>query len=273
MPEGPEVKTVAKTLHQSLVGKELGSLWHSPARLRKAANYEALKKLEHTIIDEVSCYGKVLFISANKKTAILAQLGMTGQLKVESIEAPLMKHTHLRWPLKQSNVEIRYVDPRRFGLIDSCDEATKKDIISRLGPDPFHMAPKDHEPLISIMKKSSRAIKEILLDQSIIAGVGNIYASEALFLARINPEKRGNEISKTAYQKLVPAIIEILNLAFKNNGTSFSNYVDGSGKKGDNLEFLQVFQRDGENCLVCHTIILRIKQGGRSTFYCPKCQI
>jgi formamidopyrimidine-DNA glycosylase len=263
---------VAKTLGQSLVGKELGSLWHSPARLRKVADYGALKRLENSKIDEVSCYGKILFISANQKTAIVAQLGMTGQLKVEDIDAPLMKHTHLRWPLKHSSQEIRYVDPRRFGLIDACDEHSKKTIINRLGPDPFHMTIKDHLPLIHTMKKSSRAIKEILLDQSIVAGVGNIYASEALFLAGIDPSKSGQEISTNTYKKLVIAIVEVLNLAFKNSGTTFSNYVDGSGKKGDNLEFLQVFQRDGENCFACQTLIQRIKQGGRSTFYCPKCQ-
>lgn len=272
MPEGPEVKTVATTLHQHLVGKELGSLWHSPARLRKAADYNALKRLEHQRIDGVSSYGKVLFMSVNHTTALVAQLGMTGQLKVENCDADIAKHTHVRWPLKETNQEIRYVDPRRFGMIDACNEELKKAILERLGPDPFLMTSKDHERLKQAMKKSGRAIKEVLLDQAVIAGVGNIYASESLFLAGIDPMKQACSISEKAYEKLIFSIIEVLELAYKNNGTTFSNYVDGSGKKGDNLEYLHVFQREGLDCRACGTSIVRIKQGGRSTFYCPKCQ-
>lgn len=272
MPEGPEVKTVATTLHKNLAGKELGSLWHSPARLRKPTDYKALKRLENQRIDAVSCYGKVLFISVNHQTALVAQLGMTGQLKVEESDAPLAKHTHVRWLLKETNQEIRYVDPRRFGLIDACDEELKKAIIARLGPDPFSMTTKDHEKLKQAMKKSTRAIKEVLLDQTVIAGVGNIYASESLFLAGIDPMKQACSISAQAYEKLIFSIIEVLERAFKNNGTTFSNYVDGSGKKGDNLEYVNVFQREGLDCRACSSSIVRIKQGGRSTFYCPKCQ-
>ncbi len=272
MPEGPEVKTVARTLGQNLVGKELGSLWHSSLSLRKVVDYQRLKKLENSVVDDVLCYGKILFISANKKIAMMAQLGMTGQLKVEKINAPVLKHTHLRWPLKNTKLELRYVDPRRFGLIDACDENTQQKIIAGLGPDPFSITPKAYPALIEKMQKSSRAIKEILLNQKVIVGVGNIYASEALFLAQLHPERAGQDISADEYLRLFDAIIKILKLAYKNCGTTFSNYVDGSGKKGENLQFLKVFQREGEACLGCTSKIMRIKQGGRSTFYCENCQ-
>lgn len=272
MPEGPEVKTVARTLGEHLVGKKLGLLWHSPFRLRKDADYERLKKLENSIVNDVSCYGKVLFISANEKTAMMAQLGMTGQLKVETTKSPVAKHTHIRWPLKNTELELRYVDPRRFGLIDACDEKSKQHIINRLGPDPFSMSAEDYPALIEQMKKSSRAIKEILLDQSIVVGVGNIYASEALYRAAIHPERLGSHIGIDEYNRLIDAIIAILALAYKNCGTTFSNYVDGSGKRGKNLQFLKVFQRESEPCFQCQTAIVRIKQGGRSSFYCEICQ-
>ncbi|MCA9507429.1 MAG: bifunctional DNA-formamidopyrimidine glycosylase/DNA-(apurinic or apyrimidinic site) lyase, partial [Myxococcales bacterium] len=265
-------KTVTTTLKKQLIGKELGRLWHSSLYLRKAVDYGEFRFFENKKISDISCYGKVIFFEIENKTSLLAQLGMTGQLKVEDQDTPLALHTHLRWPLKESAQEIRYVDPRRFGLIDVCDEEKKECIINRLGPDPFCMTTKDYLPLIEAMKKSSRAIKEVLLDQAVIVGVGNIYASESLFMAGIDPKILACKISTARYQKLIAAVKDVMLLAYKNNGTSFSNYVDGSGKKGSNLEYLKVFQKEGENCSRCQTSIVRIKQGSRSTFYCPNCQ-
>jgi formamidopyrimidine-DNA glycosylase len=272
MPEGPEVKTVARTLAKHLVGQSLGELWHSPHRLRREIDYSALGRLTNQTIDDVSSYGKVLFISANKKPALVAQLGMTGQLTVCNQKAPILPHTHIRWTLKNSSSELRYVDPRRFGLVDVCDEKTKQIVLNKLGPDPFSLKKSQYDALIVAIKNSTRAIKEVLLDQAVIAGVGNIYASEALFLAKIDPQRRAADLSAIEYQRLIPAIIDVMKLAYKNCGTSFSNYVDGSGKKGINIEFVKVFQKSGEPCLVCKTLIIRVKQGGRSTFYCPRCQ-
>jgi formamidopyrimidine-DNA glycosylase len=272
MPEGPEVKTVAKTLLARLGGKELGSLWHSHLPLRRHVDYGALKRFENSIIDGIETHGKVLFFTINKKTAIMAQLGMTGQLKVQEIDEPLLPHTHLRWQLKSSNFELRYVDPRRFGLIEACDEDLKARLIKKLGPDPFTLKREDFLKLASSMARSLRAIKEVLLDQKIIAGIGNIYASEALFKAGIHPLRKASLITENEYEKLIIAVIEVLKEAFRNSGTSFSNYVDGNGQKGNNQAFLQVFQRESLPCMSCKTLIERIKQGGRSTFFCPSCQ-
>lgn len=272
MPEGPEVKTVAKTLYASIIGQRLGPLWHSDFSLRRKVDYQKLKALEHGVIDDVTAYGKVLFISVDKKTAIMAQLGMTGQLKVTTKSEVRAPHTHLCWPFQDSDRELRYIDPRRFGLIEACDESNKELIIKKLGPDPFYMSGSDIPKLIAAMKRSSREIKEVLLDQKIIAGVGNIYASEALFRAGIHPSIRAHHISDTYYQKLIRETKEVLSQAFANMGTTFSNYVDGNGLKGSNQNFLQVFQCEGLPCKRCRTRIMRIKQGGRSTFLCPQCQ-
>lgn len=272
MPEGPEVKTVARTIAHDLIGEKLGSLWHSSLKLRKPVNLDELRKLENHVVDNVSCYGKVLFIEVAKKTAIVVQLGMTGQLTVCPRDNPVLPHTHVRWSLPHSNRELRYVDPRRFGVFDCCDEKKKAAMINRFGPDPFSLSSQDAHIISAAIKKSNRAIKEILLDQSVLVGVGNIYASEALFLSRIHPETAGSSLSSKSLKRLIDAVVEVLNLAYANCGTTFSNYVDGSGTKGKNLEFLKVFQRDSQPCLTCESIIVRIKQGGRSTFFCPRCQ-
>src|SRR5580700_7443398 len=126
MPEGPEVRTVAKTLKEVLLGQKLGSLWHGHLSFRRPIDYAALAKLQDKVIDDVYAYGKLLFVSIEKKPAIFAQLGMTGQLKVEEKNADLMPHTHLRWPIKESSLELRYVDPRRFGIVEPCDEEKER---------------------------------------------------------------------------------------------------------------------------------------------------
>jgi formamidopyrimidine-DNA glycosylase len=231
-----------------------------------------MKKSQGRVISSIDCYGKILFINASEQPIIMAQLGMTGRLTVEKINAALLPHTHLRWKISSSDLEIRYVDPRRFGLINSCDVDRKKAIIDKLGPDPFSWQKKDFKKIKTKFLGSKRFLKEALLDQNMIAGVGNIYASEALFDSSISPLLRANELSEKKYEKLFISIEKIMKLAYKNCGTSFSDYVDGSGKTGDNLRFLQVFQRALKPCNKCRTKITRIIQGGRSTFFCRQCQ-
>jgi formamidopyrimidine-DNA glycosylase len=277
MPEGPEVKTVAQTLGAMLIGKRLGTFWHSDYQLRHAVDYTRIRRLEirrleQRVVDDISCYGKLLFIDVDKKPALLAQLGMTGQLTVVKASTPLHAHTHIRWALVDTDQELRYVDPRRFGLFAACDVHEKRVRLEKLGPDPFSMSSEEARQLAYAMRTSSRSIKEIILDQSVVVGVGNIYASEALFMAGISPTACGSSIALAKQQLLIKAITEVLKLAYQNCGTTFSNYVDGSGKKGQHLSFLKVFQRDSEPCTICATPITRIKQGGRSTFFCAHCQ-
>lgn len=272
MPEGPEVKTICQNLHESLHDKTLGVLWHSDLCLRKPFKTKDLKLRENKKIDKVSCYGKVIFICSQNKPILMVQLGMTGQLKVQKKETPVMPHTHVRWELKKSPNELRYVDQRRFGIFDICDEDIKNNIIKNLGPDIFDIKNAQIKSVISNMKKSSRVIKDVLLDQRIICGVGNIYASESLFLAKINPKIKANEIDDKKYHDLIKAVKAVLDLSLKNGGTTFSDYVDGRGQKGQNQKNLKVFQREHEPCFSCGHKILRIKQGGRSTFYCESCQ-
>jgi formamidopyrimidine-DNA glycosylase len=272
MPEGPEVKTIASTLKNHLIKQVLDHFWCSDKALREPIDEVSLKKLTGQSINDVSSYGKILFINVNNETKIKVQLGMTGQLIVCDITSKVLPHTHVRWRLKHTSQELRYVDPRRFGVFNICDDEKKEQVISILGPDPFFLTKSDYPNLIKKCQKSRRSIKDILLDQNILAGVGNIYAAEALFLSGIYPDEKACDILDSHYEKLFEAVINVMRIGYKNGGTSFSNFVDGSGKKGKNIDFVKVFQRQGQPCHICQTKIERIKQGGRSTCYCPKCQ-
>lgn len=132
MPEGPEVKTVARTLAQSLVGRTLDTFWHSSFSLRIKVDYQQFERLCGHSVDDVYSYGKVIFIGVNKKPALIAQLGMTGQLVVVKKTTPVLPHTHLRWSLLGQEDELRYVDQRRFGLINVCDEAQERLVLKKL---------------------------------------------------------------------------------------------------------------------------------------------
>jgi formamidopyrimidine-DNA glycosylase len=271
MPEGPEVRTVARTLSEELKGRRLGGLWQSGLKLRLPVDFAALKGHENRVLEEVASYGKMLFITSEQKTILLVQLGMTGQLVVCPDDAPVKPHTHIRWKLDNQK-ELRYIDPRRFGLFASCSDAERERLVKRLGPDPFSMTNGCETSLIASIKKSARPIKDVLLDQAVIAGVGNIYASEALFSANVHPARRACDVSESELRALIGHVERILKVAYENRGTTFSNYVDGAGEKGNNQNFLKVFQRCGQPCPTCSSLIERIKQGGRSTFFCAKCQ-
>ena len=272
MPEGPEVKKIAHTLNLSLKNNCLGEIWLSGLKLRKEINTTMLKSRQNMTVTSVDCYGKILFIHTNKQPILMAQMGMTGQLIIEDQSALLKPHTHVRWQIKNTSKELRYIDIRRFGLIDSCDKVKKTQILSKLGPDPFNLDKAGVAKITNSFKKSAKSIKEVLLDQKVLVGVGNIYASEALFNSHINPYTKACDLSTVQAKKLIDSVISILKKAFLNGGTTFSDYVDGDNKKGKNQQFLQVFKREKEPCFICQTNILRIKQSGRSTFFCPSCQ-
>ena len=272
MPEGPEVKKIAASLTKELMPFELGKLWLSTKPLRKRVDEVILKTRENTMVEKVEAYGKILFFYSAGQPVLTAQMGMTGQLKLVNSATDIEPHTHIRWKIKNSTKELRYVDIRRFGLVDVCDERRRREILSKLGPDPFNLNRAGRLKIIASIQKSSRAIKEILLDQSVVCGVGNIYASESLFLARINPMKKGLDINEKKCQDLIKAVVLVLQQSYRNGGTTFSDYVDAQGNKGDNFSQLKVFKRESKPCLVCVRPVIRIKQSGRSTFFCDFCQ-
>lgn len=272
MPEGPEVKRVAQNLQEKLYNFSLGDLWCSGYKLRNNIDILKLKACSHQIIKKVDCYGKVLFIHSENNVMLKASLGMTGQLVVVKKSLSLAPHTHIRWQINNSEEELRYVDIRRFGMFEACDENLFKQTIDKLGPDPFLLSKLSKERLLNNLIKSKKNIKEALMDQSIIVGVGNIYASEALFKAQISPFIPAYQIAKDRLDNLISIIKSTLEQAFLKGGTTFSNYVDGNNQKGANQDYLLVFKRENQSCYNCKNVIMRQKQAGRSTFFCPSCQ-
>jgi formamidopyrimidine-DNA glycosylase len=271
MPEGPEVETIRRDIDPFVVGKTIHSTWASPFKLRSPINQESLSRLQGKTLHSTGSHGKLMWIATGSDDCLLIRLGMTGRLRMCSTADALEDHTHLRLTF-ETGEELRYVDPRRFGEIIFTSDSLRQMELDRMGPDPFSWNSAQKAQVVSKIKKSDRAIKNILLDQSVLAGVGNIYAAEALFVARIHPEVPGSALTKPKLNLLLDAVCEVMTCAVESRGTTFMSYVDGWGKKGDNLSRLWVFAREGEPCKVCLSPVQRLVQSGRSTFMCTKCQ-
>ena len=169
--------------------------------------------------------------------------------------------------------ELRFRDPRRFGeVVPFVGDAGLREACAGLGPDGLSLSETDRVAVAAALRRTSRTIKEALLDQRLVAGVGNIYAAEACFLAGLAPTRRGTSLTRAEALRLVGGVQETLAQGVAHRGTSFSDYVDASGDVGDNARHLWVFLREGEGCRRCGTPIARIVQGARSTFWCPHCQ-
>jgi formamidopyrimidine-DNA glycosylase len=290
MPELPEVETVARGVDARVRGDRIEDAWFGSHRepFKTPAAKQAAGLRGRRIVS-VHRTGKHIVmelgspIGASAATTALAQqgeieaqwivhLGMTGRLLVTTPEAPVAKHTHARLTL-QSGRELRFVDPRRFGRLDF-HNLRKADGKAKTG-----FAAKGLEPLLieaeefaNLFRSRKLAIKAALLNQTLMAGVGNIYADESLFRAGIRPRRSARGLTRVELEKLRRALREVLEHAIRLGGSSVSDYVDAEGVRG----FFQlehcVYQRTGEPCRKCGQAIKRIVVAGRSTHYCPHCQ-
>jgi formamidopyrimidine-DNA glycosylase len=270
MPELPEVEWVARTLRPKLVGRRIVSVESSGKKLRRPIERDKLKKLAvGATVEAVSRIGKYLLIDLSSGATLISHLGMTGWFVFKKPDEPRAAHTHVVFGL-DDGMELRYADHRRFGILRIYRTAKVKASpeLSILGVDPLE-ASFTVEYLGQLLKKTRRDVKSFLMDQTKIAGVGNIYACEALFLARISPKKKTSRVNA---EKLHAAIQQVLRAGIANRGTSFSDYVDADGLAGENQDALHVYGREGERCRVCSSVIRRLVQGARSTFYCAECQ-
>jgi formamidopyrimidine-DNA glycosylase len=193
---------------------------------------------------------------------------MTGRLRVHDASEPRAKHTHVAWALPDRR-ELRFVDPRRFGWVEAATDVDALPELRDLGPDP--LVELDTEDLRAMLASSRAPIKSFLLDQRRIAGLGNIYVSEALFRARIHPRRPARR-ARAESEILLRAIRDTLEIGIANCGTSFRDFVDATGAPGRNIEALLVYARAGEPCTVCNRPIHRRVDAGRSTFFCTHCQ-
>ncbi len=273
MPEGPEVETVRRSLEPHLVGHKLGAAWVSRNKLRTPVTTRQLSFLTGQRVLRLGRHGKLMWLDAEGGGGLLLRLGMTGKFLVEDKGSVRHPHTHVVVPIDDGARELRYVDVRRFGeVVPFHDAAERDDERARLGPDPLSWTEPERLSVVEGLKATKRTLKDALLDQSLIAGVGNIYACEALFAAGLSPLARGSSVSRAALERLTLAAQAILEDAVEHCGTTFSDFVDALGERGQNLAHVHVFQREGESCPRCGRVIERIVQGSRSTFLCRRCQ-
>ena len=283
MPELPEVETIANGVHARVSGRRILSVWTSgKSQTFKSPEPEIAAALTGSRIASVRRVGKTVVMTlipaaksrkpAPQPTEFLIHLGMTGRLLVSQHDVPLPPHTHLVLTLDDHR-EVRFVDPRRFGRLsihpqvatDSLQPAT----YSGPGLEPLSISLED---FIALFRDRKTPIKAALLNQSLLHGVGNIYADEALFRAGILPRRQAARVTRAELTRLRAALIEVLKHAIKLGGSSVSDYVDADGVRGFFQLQHKVYQRTGEPCLVCAMPIKRITLAGRSTHFCPSCQ-
>ncbi len=276
MPELPEVETVASGVDKRVRGDRIDHVWLGSHREPfKTPQSKMAAGLEGRTILSVHRVGKhiVCELSLQKSTTAhptaqwIVHLGMTGRLLVTTPNSPVAPHTHARLTLK-SGRELRFVDPRRFGRLELRDIA-RASAFAAPGAEPLTIA----QPAFDALFRNRRlAIKAALLNQSLLSGVGNIYADESLFRAGIRPKRMAGRLRKEELAHLRIALREVLTQAIKSGGSSVSDYVDADGVRGFFQLEHRVYQRTGEPCSVCGTAIRRIVIAGRSTHFCPHCQ-
>jgi formamidopyrimidine-DNA glycosylase len=272
MPELPEVETVCRSLRPHLLGRTISRVRVLERRLRVPVNERDLRALTGKRVDGISRVAKYILLNLSDDHVWVFHLGMSGKLICVPPNTARNKHDHIVVDLDGGS-ELRYHDPRRFGLslVTSQDRLHKLPQLRRVGLDPFDPA-LDGDYLFRFTRASGRRIRDLLLDQQIVAGLGNIYANEILSLTGIKPSARAHRLTRAQVQSLAAAIPTLLGDAIRWCGTSFSDYRDADDKAGEFQNHLRVYDRDGEKCRKCPSVIKRVALGNRSAYYCPSCQ-
>ncbi len=273
MPELPEVETVKNTLSPLLIGRTITACRLNRGDIIKHPSSERfVSLLTGSRISSLSRRGKYLLIHLKNGDRLIIHLRMTGRLLCTPADKEQKIHTHVIFELDNGN-QLRFSDTRRFGCLwllkkDEQDTVTG---MSKLGIEPFD-DDFSGQYLADRLSKRHISIKQGLLDQSVIAGLGNIYVDESLFAAEISPLHLTCALDQQQWQKLAEVIPQVLKQSIANNGTTFSDYLDGEGNAGKNMPFLQAYGREGLPCRRCNTPLLRKKIAGRSSYFCPVCQ-
>ncbi len=271
MPELPEVETVVRDLRPLLTGRTIRAVRAGKRRLRRPWSAKWSPQLAGRTVREVRRRGKWIQIALDGGQILLVHLGMTGQLFVQDAKMPVADHTHLVFAFDDGR-ELRFRDIRRFGsatLFADADELRQFFEASGLGPEPFELDPALWRRRLAATR---RCLKACLLDQRLVAGVGNIYADESLFEARLHPERLASNLSAAQARRLREAVVVVLNRAIARRGSSIQNYVGGSGLKGEYQNEFRVYGRADQPCPRCGRPIARIRLAGRSTHFCRRCQ-
>ena len=281
MPELPEVETVARGLRRTLVGRRILSV-----RLGKTDFIDDPAALEQHLpgrqIEAVERYGKFMLLRLSRvqgassspangdaaPAALLVHLGMTGQIAPTPGAQPFEKHTHAFFVLDDSR-ELRYTDPRRFGRLAYLSAGPLAEELRSFGADPLEISV---EEFVKQTRTRRARIKALLLDQTFLRGVGNIYADESLWRAKIHPARLGASLSKEQAAKLHRVLREILEKAIVLRGSSISDFLDAEGQPGEYQQHHRAYGREGQRCYRCGALIRRAIVAGRSSYFCARCQ-
>lgn len=261
MPELPEVETVVRTLRPLIVGRRILNSEFRQLRVLRGSPHKTVEALSGRRITGIDRYGKFIAIRLDRG-CLVVHLGMTGKLLVN---APASKWTHAIFTLDKG--VMHYDDQRQFGRIEYGEELPER--VSALGPEPLEVTLTDFS---KALKGRRSPIKAVLLNQAVVRGVGNIYADEALFRARVHPARVSASLSRDRVKRVYDSMREVLAEAIESRGSSVSNYVDADGRKGSFQLSHRVYRRTGEACVNCGTPVKRIVLAQRGTHFCPKCQ-
>ena len=271
MPELPEVETVKRALEKSIENKRIIDFYHGKKDLRFPFPKYYSKKLKGNIILKPFRIGKYCILPLSNKKNILLHLGMSGKILILNKKPEIGAHDHVLITL-EGEIYILYNDQRRFGFIDIIDENIfDNKFIKKLGPEALSNK-FNGENFYNLIQNKDKSIKSILLDQSIVAGLGNIYVNEVLFASNISPKRKGKNISKIKSFQLVKNVKKILKQAIKQGGTTIKDHIQPDGNLGYFKQNLKVYGRTNDKCLDCDGKIKEIKQLGRSSFFCGSCQ-
>lgn len=280
MPELPEVETVVRGLKQTVVGKKIRkvktnapvtSIVVSPSF--KGKSFSSV--LGGRTIEDISRRGKNILINLSGGVTLWSHLKMTGRFLFVPNSSPIQKHDLAVFDFEKNaghlENHLRFNDTRRFGRLRlyRTGEVSEQKGLKELGPEPLEISPED---FIRLFRSTKRMVKQALLDQSFLAGIGNIYADETLFYSKIHPKKRTDNISTQKLLQLHKHIRRILNKAINHMGTSVDSYQGVNGQPGSFQKYLKAYDREGKPCMFCRTKIVREKIGSRSAHFCPRCQ-
>jgi formamidopyrimidine-DNA glycosylase len=272
MPELPEVETVVRDLRPKLRGCRITSVQASGLALRKPWSPGWQTELVGKKMLAVERRGKWIIVCLENGQFFVLHLGMSGQLTVVRADAPVQNHVHLIVGLNSGTRQLRFSDVRRFGSAAHFADRIELQAFfarSKLGPEPFALDPAYWKQRLG---HAERSLKAILLDQRVVAGVGNIYADESLFQARLHPGRLGQDLDNAEANRLRRAVVTVLMRAIKQHGSSIRDYVGGNGQRGGYQDEFRVYGRTSQPCPRCRAPIERIRLAGRSTHFCPSCQ-
>ncbi len=273
MPELPEVETMVRDLASCVAGSTIASV---EANFPGIVVWPDFDQFVHRVMGQVILgverRGKFAIFPLASGDALIVHRGMSGSLLLRTPEAPPEPHVRLTFLLDDGR-ELRFNDPRKFGKIHLMHPSGSERALpwSRMGPEPLN----DDFTLRSFrrsLRGRTARIKPLLLNQGLIAGLGNIYVDEALHLARIHPERRADTLQSAELSRLYQAIREVLHAAIEGRGTTFSNYTDIEGRAGRYQDLLRVYGKTGKECPHCGFRIVKMVVGGRGTHVCPQCQ-